>query len=167
MKRIIFRGMLVLAMALSLGAFAADDAPAAPAPADAAAAPAPEAEKPLAVTVTGANYCLIAAYGGDAAKPAPNAQGFKNALKVATVAGADGKEIAGLAGKTLHYLPTEAAAPLSAGEENVGKTVTVKGQLYQDAGVIVVESFEAKAGDALEEDWEPLPTGTLSGQQVL
>ncbi|MBI2435946.1 MAG: hypothetical protein HYV26_24080 [Candidatus Hydrogenedentes bacterium] len=173
MKKLVLHGICAITLVLTGLAYAAEEAAPAPAAPEAAApeAAAPEAakpveqEKPVDVVVTGDNYCLLAAFGGEQAKPAPNAENFKNALKVATVTDAAGKEVADLAGKTLHYLPTETSQPLIAGEENAGKTVTVTGKLYKDAGVLVVEKFEVTASE--EDDWAPLPTGTLSGQQVL
>lgn len=163
MKKFALHTMLALATTFAFTAFAQGQ-PAAGADAAKTDAPAAETEKAVDVKVTGENYCLLGAYGGDAAKPAANAENFKNGLKVTEVKGADDKALEGYEGKTLHYLPTEAAAPLIAGEENVGKTVTVTGKLYPNAGVLVVESFEAAEGG---DEWEALPTGTLSGQQVL
>lgn len=151
MKKFALHMMIAFATAVAFSAQAQEDAVA-------------EAEKPIVVTVSGENYCLIAAYGGEDAKLAENAAGAKNALKVDEATGADGAVLEGLAGKTLHYLPTEAAQALSGGEDNVGSTVTVTGKLYKEACVLVVESFELE--DDLD-DWAPLPTGTLSGQQVL
>jgi hypothetical protein len=148
MKKFALHAMLALATAVAFSAHAQEEGAA-------------EAEKPVEVKITGENYSLVATFG-EGAQAAPNAA--TNALKVIEVTGADGAAMPGLEGKTLHYLPLEAAAPLASGDENLGETVVVTGKLYREAAVLVVESFEVE--DDLD-DWAPLPTGTLSGQQVL
>lgn len=123
-----------------------------------------EAKKaaPVAVTVTGTNYCLVSELAKDAEADA----NYKlNALLITEALDAEGNAIEGLAGKTLHYVPTKAAQALLVGDANKGATVTVKGKLHKDANALSVDSFEAAASD--EDDWDDLEIGSLSGQQVL
>lgn len=122
-----------------------------------------EAPKGVAVTVTGSNYCLLCGLAADKAEDAPEATKHLNGLLVTEVLDADGTAIEGVAGKTLHYVPTKSAEALLVGEENADAVVTVKGTYFADANAIVVDSFEASAGD----EWDDLPIGGLSGQQVL
>lgn len=124
-----------------------------------------EAPASVAVTVTGTNYNLLGTLAKDQVAEADSALAGLNALKVTEAKDADGKAIEGLAGKTLHYLPSKSAKDLITGEANQGKTVTVKGKLFTDAGSLLVESFEGAAGD--DDDWGDLPVGTMSQQQIL
>jgi len=153
MKKTAFAGFLALALALGLqlGGIQAEEAEAP----EADAAPTEEA---IAIVVVGKNYDLVSTYGGEGAEAAAN--GSKMALKVEFLEEGD---VQGLEGKTLHYLANEAVQPLLTDEEFAGEDVVVTGKLYRDANLLVVESFELDDFD----DWEPLPTGTLSGQQVL
>lgn len=166
MKKVLFSAMLAVAIAASGFAGAQDAAkegaakPAGAADAKAEAGAKAEAPKATEVVVTGENYALAEALGEEAA---PEGLAL-NALKVTEAKGADGKAIANLKGKTLHYLPTKGSAELVTGDANKGKSVTVTGKLYADAGVLVVDKFEAAAGD---DGWEELPAISLSGQPVL
>lgn len=117
----------------------------------------------VAVTVTGTNYGLLAAYGKGAEA---GSLGGLNALKVTE------SSVEGLVGKTLHYVPTKIAQDLQDGEGHRGKTVKVSGTLVADACALLVESYEIVEGEAAAggsdfDDWDDLPTGTLSQQQIL
>lgn len=162
MKRILGTSALVLALLCGVAVSAAhaqrDSDEAAAAPGAEAAAEAPAC---VAVTVTGENYCLITALAADQAE---NALPACRALKVAEAKDADGNDIASLKGKTLHYLPTKAAEALLTGSDG---QVSVVGKLYESANVLSVESFEAVAAAGAVDEWDELPTTTLSGQQVL
>ncbi|MBI1318534.1 MAG: hypothetical protein GC168_06260 [Candidatus Hydrogenedens sp.] len=132
-----------------------------------AMAPAVMAEEAasVAVTLTGTNYNLLDTLAADAKADAPAELAKINALKVSDAKDAEGKAIEGLKGKTVHYVPSAAAAALLSGDEQKGKKVTVKGKLFADANTVLVESFEAAAGG--DDDWSELDLNTLSGQQVL
>ncbi|MCC6144411.1 MAG: hypothetical protein IT368_11455 [Candidatus Hydrogenedentes bacterium] len=150
MKKMLITACTVLALALTAGVSLAQN----------------EAPKGVEATITGENISLLKVYGGGA----EGAEGLAdlNALKVTSATGADGKAIAGLEGKVLSYVPTKAAQALLKGEENAGKTVTVKGTLYADANVLSVASFEAAAAaDDFDLNFDELPVQTMSQQQVL
>jgi len=80
-----------------------------------------------------------------------------------------------MAGKKLPYLPGAAASQLISGEDNLGKSITVKGKLYKNAAVIAVTEFtveaaETDAGAAAGDDWDDwdeLEVKTMSQQQVI
>jgi hypothetical protein len=154
MKKLVLGTILCAALALAAPAVLAEEA--------AAAAEAPAS---VSVTLTGTNYNLLEALAADTAAEAPAEYAKINALKVTAAADAEGKAIEGMNGKTIHYLPSAAAAALMAGADHKGKTVTVKGKLFAEANAILVESFEAAAGG--DDDWSELDLNTLSGQQVL
>jgi len=124
-----------------------------------------EAPKGMVVTITGENHCLACKYKGDAEAADENYQ-HVNALMIAEATDADGKIVEKLAGKTVFYVPTKAAQPLMFGLDNAGKTVTVKGTVFEGAHVVRVENFELAASDD-DDGWDDLPVGTLSAQQVL
>lgn len=121
-----------------------------------------DAAAPSAVTVSGTNYGLIATLA-PGAEAAP-ALAKLNALKVTSAKDAAGKEIEGLKGKTLFYLPTKAAEPLILGDAHAGKDVTVHGKLHSAAGVLEVEKFEAAGGG---DEFDDLPVGGISGKPVI
>ncbi len=130
-----------------------------------------DAPKPLTVQITGKNVNLVKTLCGEEAQELDAALGGLNVLLVKEALDADGKAIEGMAGKMLHYLPVAAASKLMAGEENLGKTVTVKGVLYKDALVVSVKEFAVAADDAAAGDdwdeWDELGVKTLSQQQVI
>lgn len=139
------------------------------------AAYAEEAADAVTVEVTGRNVNLVKALCGDAA-PEPDATfGSMNVLKVEEVVDAEGNAIDGFAGKMLHYLPVAAASNLISGDDNVGKTVVVKGELYKNALVLGVTEFELVVaeetgdGDGWDDwdDWDELGVTTMSQQQVI
>lgn len=150
-----FRGFLALAMVMAVTAAFAQDAEEAQ----------EEGPKGVKVTVTGTNYCLLSTLAADAMAEADANFALLNALKVTEALDADGNAVEGMAGKTLHYVPTKAAQELLVGEANQGATVTVTGTVYVDAASIVVESFTAAAGG--DDDWDELSIGSMSGQAVL
>lgn len=123
-------------------------------------------EKPAgeAVTVTGTNYGVLAAYGAGADG---GALGGLNALKVTESSDAS------LVGKTLHYVPTKIAQDLQDGEGHRSKTVKVSGKVFKDACALLVDSYEVVEGAAAAaggddfDDWDDLPVGTMSQQQIL
>ena len=119
------------------------------------------------VTITGQNYGLIATLAKDEAANAIEAAAQLNALKVTSAKGADGKEMADLKGKTVHYLPTKSAADLMLGDKHQGKNVEVKGKLFKAEGVLIVGEFKEAAAAAGNDDFDDLPTKTLTRQQVL
>jgi hypothetical protein len=152
MKKIVFTACTVLALVLTAGVSLAQD----------------EAPKGVAATITGENICLLKTYGEGA--EAGEGVADLNALKVTSATDADGKAIEGLEGKVLSYVPTKAAQALLKGEENAGKTVTVKGTLFKDANVLNVASFEATTAAAegdFDLNFDELPVQTMSQQQVL
>lgn len=119
------------------------------------------------VTITGQNYGLIATLAKDQAGNAIEAAAELNALKVTSAKGADGKEIADLKGKTVHYLPTKSAADLMLGKAHQGKNVEVKGKLFKAEGALLVGEFKPAAAPAGGDDFDDLPTSTVTRQQVL
>lgn len=120
------------------------------------------------VTISGQNYGLISTLAKDEAANAIEAAAQLNALKVTSAKGADGKEIADLKGKTVHYLPTKSAADLMLGEKHQGKNVEVKGKLFKAEGVLLVGEFkEAAAAAGGDDEFDSLPTATVTRQQVL
>jgi len=123
----------------------------------------------VTVTVTGENYNLLATLTPDAAGDAAEGVGGMNALKVTEVTDAEGNAVEGWVGKTLHYLPTKSAADLMMGEGNQGKTVTVTGKVFQDAATLHVETFTlaSSGGNDLFDEWDEIPVGTMTKQQVL
>lgn len=128
-----------------------------------------EAPEAVTVTVTGVNYALIDALAKGEA-PASEALAKLNALQVTEAKNADGEVLDGLAGKTLHYLPTKAAAALIVGEEHQGATVSVEGKLFVKASVLAVSSFEVvtdAGGDDEFGDFGELPVNSMSNQPVL
>jgi hypothetical protein len=126
-----------------------------------------EAPKGVKVTITGVNISLLETYGEGA--EAGEGVADLNALKITSGTGSDGEAIEGLEGTVLAYVPTKAAQALITGKENAGKTVTVEGTLYEQAGVLQVSSFEATAAaaDDFDLDFEEAPVLTLSGQPLL
>lgn len=134
-----------------------------------------DAETPVAVEITGQNVNVAKTLCGEEGQELDETYGGLNALVVKEAVDADGNAIDGMAGKMLHYLPVAAASKLIAGEENLGKTVTVKGKLYKNAAVIAVTEFTveaaetdagAEAGDDWD-DWDELEVKTMSQQQVI
>lgn len=119
------------------------------------------------VTITGQNYGLIKTLAKEEAANAIEAAAQLNALKVTSAKGADGKEIAGLKGTTVHYLPTKAAEELILGDKQQGKNVEVKGKLFKAEGVLLVGEFKPAAAPAGDDDFEDLAPKTLTRQQVL
>lgn len=119
------------------------------------------------VTITGQNYGLISTLAKDEAANAIEAAAQLNALKVTSAKGADGKEIADLKGKTVHYLPVKAAADLMLGDKHQGKNVEVTGKLFKAEGVLLVGGFKEVAAAAGGDDFDDLPTATVTRQQVL
>jgi len=132
-----------------------------------------DAAKGVSVQVTGKNVNLVKTVCGAEAPELDPALGGMNALVVMEVLDEAGKPVEGLAGKILHYLPVAAASKLITGEENAGKTVTIKGVLYKDAAAIAVKEFAVKAaeGEAAGggdfDDWDELGVKTMSQQQVI
>ena len=117
------------------------------------------------VTLTGKNYCLLSTLAKEAMSDANSSLASMNALEVTSAKNEAGEEMEGLKGVTLHYLPSKAAEPLLLGETNQGKTVTVKGTLFQAASSVLVVSFEAAAGG--DGEWDDIDVGGLSGQPVI
>lgn len=155
MKNVMLIGVMVTACVFSLTAMGQDQA------------------KGIGVEITGKNVNLLKAVCGADTPEADSALGSMNALIVKEAKTSEGKDIEGLAGKLVHYLPVAAAAKLISGEENVDKMITIKGKLYKDATAIAVESFEVKAaaqgsasGENLDE-WDELGVTTMSQQQVI
>lgn len=132
-----------------------------------------DAANTVTVQVTGKNVNLVKAVCGEEAQELDPAMGGMNALVAMEVLDEAGKPVEGLSGKMLHYLPVAAASKLIAGEENAGKTVTVKGVLYKNAMTIAVKEFEVKAaegeaaGGSEWDDWDELGVKTMSQQQVI
>jgi hypothetical protein len=126
-----------------------------------------EAPKGVKVTITGVNISLLGTYGEG--EEAGEDIADLNALKVTSATDAAGKAIDGLEGKVLAYVPTTSAQALIKGKENAGKTVSVEGTLYQDAGVIRVSSFEVSTTAPVDIDlgFEQAPITSMSGQQLL
>lgn len=119
------------------------------------------------VTITGQNYGLISTLAKDEAGNAIEAAADLNALKITSAKGSDGQEIAGLKGKTVHYLPVKAAADLMLGKKHQGKNVEVTGKLFKSENVVLVGSFKEAAASGGDDDFDDLPTATVTRQQVL
>jgi hypothetical protein len=151
---LLFRAFLAVMMLAAVPvAFAQDDAEAKE-----------EGPKGVKVTVTGTNYCLLNALAPDAMAEANADYALLNGLKVTEALDEEGNAIEGMAGKTLHYVPSKGAQELLVGEAHQGATVTVTGTVYVDASSIVVDSFTAESGG---DDWDELSIGSMSGQAVL
>ena len=131
------------------------------------------AAKGVTVQVTGKNVNLVKAVCGDEAQELDPVMGGMNVLVVSEVLDEAGTAVDGMAGKMLYYLPVATASKLIAGDENVGKTVTIKGVLFKDAMAISVKEFEVKAaegeaaGGSEWDDWDELGVKTMSQQQVI
>ena len=132
-----------------------------------------DAAKGMTVQITGKNVNLVKAVCGAEAQELDPTLGGMNALVAMEVLDEAGKPVEGLAGKMLHYLPVAAASKLIIGEENAGKTVTIKGVLYQNSMAIAVKEFEVKAaegeaaGGGEWDNWDELGVKTMSQQQVI
>ncbi len=164
MKRVSVFAMLAMALLLSyyVGQSEAEEGPIVQA--------APEAAVSVAVTITGKNYCLLCALAKGDVVGATHPFAKLNALKVTEAKGADGKVLAQLAGKTLHYLPNKNAEALLSGDTHAGKDLTITGRLFLAESTLAVESFKVKGGPVeieWDEGWGELPVGTLSTQQAL
>ncbi|MBN2312103.1 MAG: hypothetical protein JXR94_24205 [Candidatus Hydrogenedentes bacterium] len=114
-----------------------------------AAEGAAEAEAPagVKVTITGTNYCPETTLGKAGKAPKLGLDACRHALKVSEAVGADGKAIDAMKGWTLHYLYSEASAPLSSDKAYFGKPVVVTGTAYKSERVIEVEKVELKKED--------------------
>jgi hypothetical protein len=119
------------------------------------------------VTVTGQNYSVIGTLAKDQAADALAGLAELNALKVTSAKGADGKEIADLKGKTLYYVPVKSAEALALGKAHQGKNVEVKGKLFKAENALLVGEFKPAAAAAAGDDFDELPTKTVTRQQVL
>ncbi len=101
-----------------------------------------EALKTVQAVITGENYCLLDTLGkSETALPA---LGKLNALRVATAKSGDGKVMPEFTGRTLHYLATKSAEQLLTGEAARGREVSVKGRLFKNESVLLVDSFEVQ-----------------------
>jgi len=120
------------------------------------------------VTVTGVNVSLLEHFGSDDEKASASADhGKHNALKVTSAVDGEGNAVEGMEGVYLHYLPTESAEALLAGDAHAGATVTVTGKVFVEARLLVVSSFEAAGGGIGDfDDWDDLSPGSMSGQPV-
>lgn len=135
-----------------------------------------DAEKPVPVEINGQNVNLAKSLCQEIIQEMDETYGGLNALLVKEALDADGNAIAELAGKMLHYLPVASASKLIAGEENLNKTVTVKGNLYKNAAVIAVTEYTVQAtevdaagadtGDSFDE-WDEIEVKTISQKQII
>ena len=172
MKKVVLAVVLAVAVAATLGAGSVL--------AQSTAAP---------VVVTGDNVGLIKTLASAEAANASAAVGALNVLKVTEAKTADGKPIADLAGKVLHYVPTKAADSLLLGDAMQGKKIKVTGKLFKAEASLLVEKVEeataaapaapaaapAAPGDKPaapapakgKDDFEDIPVKSKSGLQVL
>ena len=164
MKKYTTIAFIALAMAVTYGAgtVLAQDTQA---PAEEAAPADQAAPKPIGITVTGVNYCLLSTLAPKQAADANPNYSMLNALKVTEAKDIEGNPITDLAGKTLHYLPTKSAEPVLVGDQNQGKTVEIIGQWYKDASSLLVETLTVQGGGG--DEWDELPVGPMSGLQML
>ncbi len=126
-----------------------------------------EAPKPVGVTLTGENYCLLCTLAKSEVANASAAYAHLNALKVTEAKDVEGNELSELVGKTVHYLPSKSCEDLMVGEKYAGKTVKVIGKLFKNENAVLVETVEVENGDDGDDDWDELPVGKMSGLQVL
>ena len=95
----------------------------------------------VTATVEGRNYCVGCSLKKEGAAAQCRASGHKHAFKVTKAVGADGQELTGLKGWTLHYLDTEKGRELL--QQHHGKTFTIQGKIYPQERIVEVESFAA------------------------
>ncbi|MCP4641598.1 MAG: hypothetical protein GY851_14235 [bacterium] len=120
-------------------------------------------ENAVKATVTGMNYCIEKALkkAGDDVKI--GLDGCRPALKVAEAKDAEGKDVEGLKGCTLHYLFTAAAKDLIANKDMLDKPVTVTGTIYLKERVFEVAEVTVAAAAEKAEGDEANPFGDASG----
>jgi len=119
------------------------------------------------VTLTGENYGLLSTLAEDELATASSAYAQINALKVTEAKAADGSAIGDLKGKTIHYLPTKKAEEVMVGQKLQGKTVTITGKLFVNENAIAVGEVKTEAAADAGNDFDALPTTTVTRQQIL
>ncbi len=124
----------------------------------------PKAPAAMEATVIGTNYCVVCASGVAEADMAEGMDPHMFALKISSATDAEGNTIEGMAGKTLYYLPTKAAADLKKGGDMADAEVEVTGMVYPD--MMVVKVAEAAPYDSWD-DWDDIGVGSMSGQPVI
>ncbi len=161
MKKIAFASLLV-ALALGWGASAALAQ-------DATQEAAAETPKPITATITGTNYNLADAYperGTDAAEPKLT---MLSAFKVSTAEDDSGKEIEGLVGKSVYYVPTAKATGLLIDESMRDVTGIISGTLHVEQRAIVIQDFTSAVAseEAGDDEWNEIIVGNMSQMPVL
>jgi hypothetical protein len=96
------------------------------------------------VTVIGLNYCAGCALKKERGAAAQcSVYGHRHSLKVEKALDESGKEIAGVAGRTLAYLDNDKSTKLVKGDAFHKERVEVKGKLYEPEGILEVLEFKA------------------------
>lgn len=93
------------------------------------------------ITVTGKNYCLVCTLTNDTSSLANSTYANLNALHISQARDQEGRILQALAGKTLHYLPNKAGAPLLAGDKFRDQEISVTGLFFEAERALAVESF--------------------------
>jgi len=103
------------------------------------------------VTVVGTNTCLGCKLKGEhEAKAQCSDFGHTHVLQIDYAENADGDELAGLAGKSIHYLPNDQSADLVEGDEFHDERVQVEGRLLGAAATLEVADFGPPSDDLAE-----------------